>query len=76
VVFYSSAHNGPTTGVNGLVACKVQIGSTNWYGMDNGTTYTYAISDNKVYVTNGTIFTISGDTLIPDGSKVTYTKSH
>ena len=48
------------------------FGNMTYY--DNPTYYTYYKSDNKLFVSNGDIFTITGSGLIKDGSSVVFSK--
>lgn len=44
-------------------------GHPGWYYAPSAArNYTYYVIGNKIYITNGTIFTVSGDRLLEDGS--------
>lgn len=76
VVWYGSAHRGSFTNKYGVKFNK-KIGSSGWYTTadDNGQTYTYTYEDNKVIIPMlGKIFTKSGNSLIVEGSSMTFEK--
>jgi hypothetical protein len=70
----NGAHYGYTEGTKYYKACTYQIGNTHWYSEYPVSPLTYAKDGNKIYVTNGTILTISGNTLLKDGYTQVFTK--
>lgn len=60
----------------GNYATTIEMNGKTWYVGKNWGTYTYSLNDNKVYIPmkmNGEILTLSGNTLIKDGSTDVFT---
>lgn len=59
---------------SGWYETPIKVGSQTWYG-DSPKTYTYTAEDNKVIIPMmGKIFTISGNTIVEEGTSTVYTK--
>lgn len=73
VVYYSTVSN--STRGWGTVEIESIPGHSGWYYSPSSmSNYTYYILDNKIYMTNGKIFTITDSGLLEDGSNSVYTK--
>ena len=72
VVDYSTVSNSREGWIGEVVAIP---GHSGWYYSPNGMrNYTYYVLDNKIYITDGTILTITDGGLLEDGSNVVYTR--
>ncbi len=73
VVYYSTVSN--STKGWGSAGIEPIPGHSGWYYAPLSiSNYTYYILDNKIYMTNGKIFTITDSGLLEDGSNFVYTK--
>ena len=77
VIYHAYAYKSGATGTSGKdVVIRTYAGSVfgNLDYCATGNTYTYYKSNNKIYISNGDIMTISGSYLIPDGSSTKYSQ--
>lgn len=75
VINYSTVKNSTDGWMESAVLEQIP-GHPGWYySSSSKRQYTYVISENKIFISDGTILTINSDgTLVPDGYNIVYKK--